>query len=331
MVQLVRRYTRLKILFVVALATLPFSSQEVLGQWSQQGRKLVGSGAAGLARQGISVALSSNGNTAIVGGPQDNDGVGAAWVFTRSATGVWSQQGPKLVGTGITGLAQFGTSVALSSNGSTAIVGAPSDNRAAGAAFIFTRSATGVWTQQGPKLVGTGATDFAGQGTSVALSSDDGSTAIVGGPGDNDGVGAAWVYTRAASGVWTQNGPKLVGTGAAGPFRRQGTSVSLSNLGNTAIVGGPAADDQAGAAWVFTPGAAGWTQQGPKLVGTGAAGRANQGSSVSLSSDGNIAIVGGPGDNGGAGVTWAFKRNISIWNQQPGKLVASVIDHDGNF
>jgi hypothetical protein len=43
--------------------------------------------------------------------------------------------------------------------------------------------------------------------------SADGNTAIVGGPGDNSGTGAAWVYTR-SGGAWTQQGNKLVGTGA---------------------------------------------------------------------------------------------------------------------
>ena len=50
------------------------------------------------------------------------------------------------------------------------------------------------FAQQGPKLVGTDIIgNFAGQGTSVALSGD-GNTAIAGGP--FVGVGAAWVYTR---------------------------------------------------------------------------------------------------------------------------------------
>ena len=60
------------------------------GVWTQQGSKLVGTGGAvGAAYQGASVALSSDGNTAIVGGYPDNAGTGAAWVFTRS-NGVWT-------------------------------------------------------------------------------------------------------------------------------------------------------------------------------------------------------------------------------------------------
>jgi hypothetical protein len=165
--------------------------------WSQQGSKLVGTGAIEGAYQGWSVALSADGNTAIVGGRSDNSYAGAAWVFTRSS-GVWSQQGGKLVGTGAVGTAYQGWSVALSADGNTAIVGGRLDNLSAGATWVFTRS-SGVWSQQGSKLVGTGAVGSAYQGQSVALSAD-GNTAIVGGSGDNF-VGAAWVFTRSGTPV----------------------------------------------------------------------------------------------------------------------------------
>ena len=49
---------------------------------------------------------------------------------------------------------------------------------------------------------------------------------------------------------------------------------------------------------------AGWfvtTQQGSKLVGTGASNPASQGHCVSVSADGNILAIGGSGDNGNAG------------------------------
>jgi hypothetical protein len=165
--------------------------------WSQQGSKLVGTGAIEGAYQGWSVALSADGNTAIVGGRGDNSYAGAAWVFTRSS-GVWSQQGSKLVGTGAVGQAEQGWSVAFSADGNTAIVGGRLDNFSAGATWVFTRS-SGVWSQQGGKLVGTGAVGSAYQGNSVALSAD-GNTAIVGGNGDNF-VGAAWVFTRSGTPV----------------------------------------------------------------------------------------------------------------------------------
>src|SRR4030095_16394258 len=110
-------------------------------QLSQQGSKLVGTGASGAAQQGASVALSADGNTVIVGGPGDNSGQGAAWVYTRSG-GVWTQQGNKLVGTGASGAAQQGVSVSLSADGNTAIVGGLDDNGGAGAAWVYVTTPT---------------------------------------------------------------------------------------------------------------------------------------------------------------------------------------------
>ncbi len=178
------------------------------GAWSQQGGKLVGTGPTGSSNQGWSVAISADGNTAIVGGPADNTGAGAAWVFTRTG-GTWAEQGTKLVGTGATGAASQGWSVALSGDGNTALVGGPADNAGAGAVWVFARSA-GAWKQQGSKLVGTGAVGNAGQGSSVALSAD-GSTAAIAGTHDNNGYGAVWVFTQ-TGGKWSQQGSKLVGS-----------------------------------------------------------------------------------------------------------------------
>jgi hypothetical protein len=288
-------------------------------QFIQQGSKLTGNGAVGNGQQGSSVALSSDGNTAIVGGPYDNDSAGAAWVFTRSGN-VWAEQGSKLTGTGAVGLSVLqGSAVGLSADGNTAIVGGPNDNSSAGAAWIFTRSA-GVWTQQGGKLVGSGAAGSAYQGTSVALSGD-GNTAIVGGWADDGNIGAAWVFTRSA-GVWTQQGGKLTGTGAVG-HAYQGQSVALSNDGSTAIVGGYEDSTYTGAAWVFTRSAGVWSQQGGKLAGTGAVGTAEQGWSVALSGDGNTALIGGKFDNSDTGAAWVFTRSAGVWSQQGGKLAGA--------
>jgi hypothetical protein len=323
--QIFRSYVppRLSRASVLLCAALLVSSHPAVADFVQQGSKLVGTGAVGAAQQGNAVAVSADGNTAIMGGPEDNGAGGAAWVFTRSG-GVWSQQGSKLFGTGASGNARQGRSVALSANGDTAIVGGPFDGASdIGAAWVFTRSG-GVWTQQGSKLVGTGVPLGAAQGTSVALSAD-GNTAIVGGPLDNGATGAAWVFTR-SGGVWTQQGSKLVGTGSVTGDVGQGGSVALSADGNTAMLGGQSDNLATGAVWVFTRNGGVWTQQGSKLVGTGAVGAAAQGSSVALSADGNTAIVGGQSDNGGfdgIGASWVFTRNGGVWTQQGGKLVGT--------
>jgi hypothetical protein len=266
------------------------------GTWTQQGKKLVGSGAVGKARQGMSVALSADGNTAIVGGWSDNGRAGAAWVFTRTG-GVWTQQGKKLVGTDAMGSARQGVSVALSADGNTAIVGGPGDNPwdrsvpfglgAAGAAWVFTRS-DGVWTQQGNKLVSTGAVGRLGS-TSVALSAD-GNIAIVGGFAEDTGV--ALVFSR-RGGHWTQD-KKLVGAGAVG---KSAPSVALSADGSIMMVGGSNDNGGVGAAWMFTRSGGYWTQ-GKNLVGTSALGKS---APTVASADDSIVIVGRSNDSGGIG------------------------------
>ncbi len=217
------------------------------GVWTQQGPKLVGSNFTGAPKQGIAVAISADGNTAIVGGSEDNGSVGAAWVYTRSS-GLWMQQGAKLVGSPFVGAPEQGISVALSADGNTAIVGGRFDADPVGAAWVYTRSG-GIWSQQGNKLVGAGAAGGANQGRSVALSAD-GNTALVGGPNDNSGVGAAWLFTR-TGGSWAQQGSKRVGNLAL-QTSAQGSAVALSSNASAALIGGPGDFSQNGAAWVFT-------------------------------------------------------------------------------
>src|SRR5437588_56072 len=148
----------------------------------QRGGKLTASDEAGAGEFGLSVALSSDGNTAVVGGPVDNNFVGAAWVFTRSGS-TWTQQGAKLTASDEAGSAEFGFSVAVSSDGNTALIGGPDDNSVVGAVWVFTRSGS-AWTQQGAKLTANDEADAAAFGRTVALASD-GHTALIGGPDED--------------------------------------------------------------------------------------------------------------------------------------------------
>jgi hypothetical protein len=277
--------------------------------WTQQGAKLVGSGYTGTPWQGSSVALSADGNTALIGGPLDNGRVGAAWVFTRSGS-TWTQQGAKLVGSGYIGTPLQGSYVALSADGSTALIGGPADDHLVGATWVFTNSGS-TWTQQGAKLVGSGYVDRSWQGASLALSAD-GNTALIAGPVDDHLVGAAWVFTRAGS-TWTQQGAKLVGSPhTSHPL--EANMVALSADGNTALIAGPYENGFVGANWVFARSGSTWTQ-GAELVGSGYTGYPDEGSSVALSADGNTALIGGIGDNGFVGAAWVFARSGSTWTQ----------------
>ena len=303
------------------------------GVWTQQGSTLVGTRSIGSATQGDSVALSADGNTLIVGGTGDNNTYGAAWVFVRK-NGVWTQQA-KLMGDDTTYChPDLGSSVALSADGNTAIVGgfyagAPY-HCYVGEALVFTR-ADDVWTLQA-SLVGSDYVGYSAQGDSVALSAD-GNTAAVGGSGDNDGIGAVWVFTRRPDwrsrplcrtcSVWTQQGSKLVGTDVLGSESAQGISVALSAAGDTLLVGGDYDNDAVGAAWVFTRSAGTWSQQA-KLVGSDYVGPpVDQGWRLALSGDGNTAVIGGYYDNDKTGAVWVFTRSNGAWSQQGSKLDGS--------
>ncbi|HEX8386325.1 MAG TPA: hypothetical protein VF576_09080, partial [Rubricoccaceae bacterium] len=155
-------------------------------------------------------------------------------MFVRS-NGEWVQEA-RLVGSG--GADAFARSVSLS--GDRALVGAFEDPEGArrGAAYVFVRSGS-TWTREATLVAGDAAFEeyF---GYSVSLSGDQ---ALIGSPHDNDSRGAAYVFGR-TGGVWRQEA-KLVSTdGEAGA--QLALAVSLSPLGNRALVGGP------GAAYVFS-------------------------------------------------------------------------------
>ena len=317
---ILRRYFVLSVLLVMAGCPAAFGQTKAYPLLQQQTLKQTGTGATGTAKQGAALAISADGNTAIVGGPADNSNIGGAWIFVRSGN-TWTQQGGELIGTGATGAAQQGTSVAISGDGNTVMIGGPSDNSGAGAAWVFTR-AEGEWTQQGNKLVGTAASVPASQGRAVALSGD-GNTAAIGGNTDRNNAGSVWIFTRSA-GAWTQDGGKIFGSAASGPAG-QGASLAMSSDGLTIVFGGPNdGDGGPGAAWIFNLSEGDWIQRGNKLVGSGATGNALEGTSVALSGDAQVAVLGGPGDNSGAGAFWIFRPSGGgSYTQQANKLVAT--------
>jgi hypothetical protein len=269
------------------------------------GNNLFFTDASGNPRVGTSVAISGDGNTAIVGGPRDASNKGAAWVFTRTG-GVWSVQGSKLAPADAGAAAQFGQSVALSEDGNTATIGGPGDGTT-GAVWVYTRSGV-VWTQQ-QKLNGTGAAANSLLGNAVAISAD-GATIAAGGRGDNGSKGAVWIFAL-DGGVWSQQGAKLTPSDGVGVAPLFGASVGLSGNGNLLVAGGPfdnpGADSKAlGATWFFERQSSVWSQRGGKVVLPSAVGSAGQGSAVALSRDGTTALTGGMDDDGSIGAAWVL-------------------------
>ena len=214
----------------------------VVDPFVQQAELTASDGAAG-DQFGFSIALSGDGNTAVVGafGHTVNGNVyqGAAYVFTNSG-GNWSQQAELSASDGAAG-DWFGDSVALSGDGKTAVLGAyghaVNGNQIQGAAYVFTNSA-GSWSQQAELTASDGEYDDE-FGISVAMSSD-GNTALVGAlfhtVNGNRYQGAAYVFTNSA-GSWSQQQELTASDGAGGDLF--GNSVTLSSDGNTALAGAP--------------------------------------------------------------------------------------------
>jgi FG-GAP repeat len=292
----------------------------------QLGEKLTAAvtGESGLGGFGFTVAISADGKTAIVGAPQDGGGRGAAWIFTREGA-TWTEQSEKLTDGEVTGgslpeASAFGASVAISADGDTAVVGGPGDGGGAGALWVFAREGA-TWTQRDEKLQGGEEEGAAELGRSVAVS-DDGATVLAGGPSDAKGLGAAWVFTREGS-AWAQQGAKLLGTREAG-HGEFGGSVALSGSGDTALIGARADHSftNMGAAWTFSRTGSAWAQQGEKLTGAGETVGGEFASSVTLSDDGETALIGAVANEGGAGAAWAFTHEGTSWLQQGEKLTS---------
>lgn len=280
--------------------------------WTQQGERLTPSGAASGDGAGSGVALSGDGNTAIVGSRRANKFAGAAAVFTRSGS-VWSQQAA-LAGAATAG--GFGASVAISSDGTTALIGSPGEG-AKGAARVFARSGS-EWTAQGPALEGEGEMNESGFGESVALSAH-GDTAIVGGGGGAGTGGGAWVFVRSGE-SWGEQGPKLEGSEASGGSQFAssgfGHAVAVSGDGNTALVGGSLDENAVGAVWVFDRSGSSWTEQGKKITAAGEVGPGDFGASVALSQDGSTGLASAPFERGEAGAVWTL-ANVTVEPGQP--------------
>jgi hypothetical protein len=273
--------------------------------------------APGSAFFGGAVSLSANGQTALVGAPNE----GRAYIFVLD-NGVWVQQA-RFPAAGPSGQG-FGRVVALSADGTVALVANPDEVACpnspypCGAVYIYVR-AGGTWTQQA-RLTPPYFFDFEFYfGTALALSAD-GSTVLVGRPGD-DCVrqpcrGAVFAYERQA-GTWNLADTLRASSPSVQSF---GADVSLSPDGSTALIGAPstncAAGNYCGEAYVFTHGAVDWSEQA-KLTAPDATPGAFFGSSVGLAADGLTALIGSPraelSPGTGPGSVYAFARSGGAW------------------
>ena len=308
---------------------------------------------------GAQLATSADGNTLVVGAPfargpgsepgTGAPGMGAVYVFTRSGT-AWTPgrvvvrapngEASEPIPSPATSGDLFGSSVALSADGATLVVGAKNEDGSttstalienndapnAGAVYIFVRNGATyefkTYLKPDPE---DGDTAIAGDhfGGAVALAAD-GQTLVVGAPsaeGVDEGVvrgpsfndGAAYVFTRDAD-SWTQRailgGPHEDGN----LFDEFGRHVAVSSDGSTIAVGAPFDDgdarstfvspntneSQAGAAYIFTTTDRVHWALQAQLKAPNAQEDDLFGIAVALSADGNAVAIGATGEDGNA-------------------------------
>ena len=320
---------------------LPYVSSFTLTfiSWANatQQAKIQPSGLIANDRFGNSVTISGDGNTAIVGAWfKDTTGnySGAAYAFTRSGT-TWSQQ-QMLQSYDIQQEDHFGWRVSISHDGNMAVVGAYNEDAGgdnAGAAYVHTRSGSS-WNT-GQKLIPNDAGNYDNFGWAVAISGDK-STAIVGAPSwdspSASNAGAAYIFTDTNVG-WSQQA--IINASDAQSSDRFGKAISISGDGNTAIVGAPDEDtggSNAGAVYIFTRSGSSWSQQ-QKIQASDAQSSDRFGTFVSISSDGDTAIVGAPGEATGgtnAGAAYIFTRSGTTWSQEA-KIVSTDLQSEDKF
>ena len=277
---------------------------------------------------GESVAISSDGNTAVVGAPFD-DGThldaGAIYVYTRNGS-VWSEQAKLTITTSGNDF-RFGISVSISADGNTIAAGAQYDFAGAsyaGAVYTFTRSGT-VWSQQQqiyPSNI-VGNNEF---GFSVSLS-DDAQVMIVGARSRNTGSpqsGAAYIY-RFNGSSWIQEEQINNPTPESNDYF--GHSVCISGDGNIVIIGAYS-DNSAilngGAAYMYHKEGASWVQRG--AFPYGAFSNAQAGWSVTIDYTGETAVAGARYDSGdvsGAGSVIVYTRSGTTWTPSDVLFVSS--------
>jgi trimeric autotransporter adhesin len=329
-------------------------------------------------------AINEDSNATGIGGNQaDNStpNAGAVYVFVRSG-GVWSQEAYiKASNPGADDL--FGYSISMSGDGATLAVGAPAedsdatgvggnqaDNTAinAGAVYVFARNG-GVWSQEAyVKASNTSAGDqfglsvaLSGDGVRLAVGAwaeDSGATGVGGNQADGSvsNAGAVYVYTR-NGGAWAQEA--YVKASNTDPEDWFGHRVALSDDGTTLAVTAPGEDSDAtgvggdqsgnsassaGAAYLFVRNGGVWSQEAyVKASNTGAGDEF--GSSVALSGDGTMLVVGAmyehgsaigiggdPTDNSAssAGAVYVYARDGGVWSQEA-YVKASNTDADDQF
>ena len=316
---------------------------------------------------GSSVALSDDSTKLAVGAEQYSGG-GAVYLFEINT--LMRSWGNDILytrrisdgnGVSLSSGDAFGSSVALSGDGTKLAVGASDTNSYRGAVHLFSVGGSR-WgnTVTNTKKIGSGLSlqtkDAFGSG--VALSGD-GSKLAVGASGDDNDTGAVYLFTVAGSGsTWgsTVSKIKTIDKTTAGlslsSRDKFGSSVALSDSGirlAVGAIGDDTGDNDTGAVYLLRIGVTTWGDSTAKIAKIADGSNVSLttgdafGSSVALSNDGSRLAVGAEGDstggtsssNRGAVHLFAVDGSSATWGQYVTHITkiahgagVSLSDHD---
>ncbi|UKM65532.1 T9SS type A sorting domain-containing protein [Flavobacteriaceae bacterium GSB9] len=277
------------------------------GNWLQIGEDIDGEAAGDLAGP---VALSSDGSIVAIGASRNNgngEWSGHVRVF-KNINDTWKQIGQDINGEAAED--RSGSAIALSSNGNIVAIGA-TDNGGdlSGHVRVF-QNINETWTQIGQSIKGEGLFDHFGYAVSLSA---DGHRLAASSQRNSNSRGRVKVFEY-QTGYWYQIGQNLEGEAEPDQF---GTSISMSEDGNTIAIGAPLNDDYAarsGHVRIYEYQTWQWVQIGQDINGEAA--YDGSGQSVSLSSDGKTVAIGSwrNDDNGvDAGQVRIYKNDNGNW------------------
>ena len=268
------------------------------------------------------ITADSAGDVLLAWGSFKNN-LGGGWYFKRSAN-TYVQVGGTIFGTGSVGASGYNSALKMSADASTLAVGVLDDNGMEGAVWVYNRQGA-LWNLVGGKLsVADNAWQRRDFGNSVALSANGGVLAV-GSPAS--GFRSSSYYTYAGCNgnvyIYRRSGQAYNLTDSLTGdvvLSGMGSSVSLSNDGNTLLAGGV----DSGAYVYYWTGSA-WLKQGYLDINATYCGPAV------LSGDGNTAVIGAPNDDNNKGDIYIFTRSGNTWSLQAGPLRPASLYQGYNF
>ncbi|MCF7696894.1 hypothetical protein KPG66_12570 [Mycetohabitans sp. B2] len=268
------------------------------------GKRLVASDMGADDSLGISVAVSSDGRTLLIGAQNHNGDASWAYIFIKEA-GEWKEKQKLTTSAGDVG----GASVAISGDGKTLLVGSQN-----GSAYVF-RKEEEEWKEKQRLDTNTSV-------ASLAIS-ENGETIII---GNNDRYRQmpAYVFTKEGD-EWREK-QRLTASNNDLCF---GVRVAMSNNGQILLVGALESPDNKIVAYVFMKEGEEWKEKNRLIVEESVNG---SGGGVAMSSNGEILIVGTI--NSKTGVAYVYMKNGDGWEEKQ-RLVTSTQqtygDLDNNF